>query len=243
MRNRDQDAIPALTARQMAEVDRAMFSVCGLDVLQVMEVAGRAVAVWVRAALFEGDVFGREIAVLCGSGGNGGDGYVAARYLRNWGADVTLIASSPPTGGSPAEHQWQVLQRLDMHLSTDAHLDGAQSDLIVDAMLGFSSVGPPRGRAASLIESANRHPAPVIAIDLPSGLDATTGDVHAPCIAAYATVTLGLPKTGLMPATARAQCGRLIVADIGIPDRAFLAAGVDPPAFHWTADFVELEQN
>ncbi len=234
------NTFPALTAKQMAAVDRAMFHVCALDVLQVMEVAGRAVASWIRGDLFGGDVASRQIVVLCGSGGNGGDGYVAARYLVNWGAHVTLVASSLPAPDSATEHQWRVLQNLGMSLATSPSLENTNTDVIVDAMLGFSSVGAPRGEAASLIEWANRHPASVVAIDLPSGLDATTGEIHAPCIAAYATVTLGLPKTGLTQPPARTKTGRLIVADIGIPDRAFQAAGVDPPAFHWTADFAEL---
>ena len=100
------------------------------------------------------------------------------------------------------------------------------ADLIVDALLGFGLSGPPSGPAARLITAANAHPAPVLAVDLPSGLDARTGDPYDPCIRADATLTLALPKTGLLAPAARPVIGELAVADIGIPPEVYARVGV-----------------
>ena len=100
------------------------------------------------------------------------------------------------------------------------------ADLIVDALLGFGLSGPPSGPAARLITAANAHPAPVLAVDLPSGLDARTGHPYDPCIRADATLTLALPKTGLLAPAARPVIGELAVADIGIPAEVYARIGV-----------------
>ncbi len=236
-------SLPPLTARQMASVDRAMFDVCGLDVLQVMEVAGRAVAAWIRQEQFSGDCTGRRIAVLCGRGGNGGDGLVAARYLLGWGAEPFIVLSSTPSPGTPAAHQLVVARHLGIP-ERDVESAFAQPvDLIIDGLLGFGGSGAPQGSVAALIDAANRQSTSVVAIDIPSGLDATTGEVHDPCIRAGATITLGWPKTGLTAASAASVCGRVVVADIGIPDRAYQAAGIEPPPIRWSSDFIELGES
>lgn len=232
--------IESVSAGEMAAVDQAMFSHCGLDVLQVMEVAGRAVAVWIRQDVFDHDCQGRCIAVLYGSGGNGGDALVAARYLAGWGARPVLIGSSLPAPGTPAAVQHQIAHRLNIPEVDNDWNAADQCDLIVDGLLGFGSHGAPRGMAARLIETANQSPAPVVAIDTPSGLDATTGEVYTPCVEAKATVTLGLAKTGLLTEGGRRVAGRVIVADIGIPAAAFVTAGVQPPSWFWQSDFQEI---
>ena len=104
--------------------------------------------------------------------------------------------------------------------------DLPDADLIVDALLGFGLSGPPSGPAARLIAAANAHPAPILAVDLPSGLDARTGDPYEPCIRADATLTLALPKTGLLAPAARPVIGELAVADIGIPAEVYDRIGV-----------------
>lgn len=234
--------LPALSADEMAAVDRAMFTECGLDVLQVMEVAGRAVAVWIRREVFGGDCTDRRIAVLCGTGGNGGDALVAARYLFGWGALPTLVTTAVPEERSPTAHQLRVARLL--HISEDGSdwQSAGPFDLVIDGLLGFGGRGDPRGSTADLIEVASMLDAPVISIDIPSGLDATTGEVHTPCVHAAATVTLGLPKKGLLTLDGRVAAGRIVIADIGIPEAAFRAAGVDLPLFRWHSDYVELPQ-
>jgi NAD(P)H-hydrate epimerase len=234
----DQSHIPVLTGEEMSAVDRAMFDACGLDVLQVMEVAGRAVASWIRAELFQGRVGDRRIVFLCGSGGNGGDGLVAAKYLDGWGAQVSIVQSSIAPATSITGHQLEVMRRLGVEPRSDDSIP--ECDVIVDAMLGFGATGAPRGRTAELIAMTNRSGLPVVSVDLPSGLDATAGTIHDPCITAASTITLGLPKTGLLSAGARKKTGRVVVADIGIPMRAFEAAGLPAPSFRWETDFLEL---
>jgi NAD(P)H-hydrate epimerase len=210
----------------MAEVDRITVDELGFDVLQIMETAGRAVALFARQ-LLAGDPRAKRITVLCGTGGNGGDGMVAARQLANWGAEIDIILSNRPEHGS-ARHQLEILRRLGMTV----HEPGAMAqlppaDLIIDALLGFSLAGAPRGEAARLIELANAHGAPILAVDLPSGMDATSGECFSPCIRASATLTLGLPKTGLRVPNARQATGNVFVADIGIPKVAYERAGIE----------------
>ena len=111
-------AFPALTAEQMGQVDRIMVDELGLDVLQLMELAGRAVAAFARERFLGGDPRGRRVLVLAGSGGNGGDGLVAARLLLGWGARVDVVLSHPPTTlRGPAAHQHRILAALGVPLS------------------------------------------------------------------------------------------------------------------------------
>lgn len=234
--------LPALTPSQMAAVDKAMFDVCGLDVLQVMEVAGRAIAVWIRREHFSGDCVDRQIVVLCGSGGNGGDGLVAARYLAGWGAEPRVVLSSMPAPGTAAAHQLDIVRRLAIPEVRAEVAFESPTDLIVDGLLGFSGRGAPHGVVAGHIETANQQAAAVVAIDVPSGLDGATGEVYSPCIRAAVTVTLGLPKTGLLAESARSVTGRLVVADIGIPDVAFRSAGIELPLVRWRSEFVEIRR-
>jgi NAD(P)H-hydrate epimerase len=209
----------------MAEVDRITVEELGFDVLQVMEIAGRAVALFARDML-GGDPRGKRVLLLCGTGGNGGDGMVAARHLANWGAEVEIALSSRPERG-PALHQVSIIERLGLPIHERGSLTPLpDADLIVDALLGFSLSGAPRGESARLIRLANEHEAPILAIDLSSGMDATTGECFEPTVQATATLTLGLPKTGFFAEIARKSLGKLVVADIGIPTEAYRRAGV-----------------
>ena len=226
-------SIPALTPDQMSRVDRIMVDELGVEVLQLMEVAGQAVAVWARERFLGGDARGKSVLVLAGSGGNGGDGMVAARFLHGWGAHPAVwLSHDADTLQGAAAHQLRSLRTLGLPihppLQPDQHDAGALpgADLIIDALLGFGLSGPPSGPAARLIVAANAHPAPVLAVDLPSGVDARTGDPYDPCIRADATLTLALPKTGLLTPAARPVIGELVVADIGIPPEVYARVGV-----------------
>src|SRR5687767_14708626 len=152
---------PAVTGEQMAEVDRIMIRELGVDVLQLMEVAGRAVAAFARDTMLGGDARGKHVAILCGTGGNGGDGMVAARFLHGWGAGVAVwLSHRPDPDRSVAAHQLAILERMGLPV-VEAGMDPAlpDSDLVIDALLGFSLSGPPSGTAAALIRAANAHPA------------------------------------------------------------------------------------
>lgn len=219
--------IPALTGEQMANVDQIMMGAMGLDVLQVMEMAGWAVAAFARERFLEKDPRGRRVLVLAGSGGNGGDGMVAARRLHGWGGLVTVRLAREPYPDSVAAHQLQVLRNLDITIhAPDMNDDGNAFDLIIDGLLGFSLRSAPHGETKALIERANARGCPLLAIDLPSGLNATDGTVFEPCIRADATLTLGLPKTGLLTPAAADIVGDLFVADIGVPAAAYAAVGI-----------------
>ncbi|MGN6032545.1 MAG: NAD(P)H-hydrate epimerase [Thermomicrobiales bacterium] len=220
-------ALPALPAAAMAEVDRLMLDDLGVGTLQLMETAGHAIAAFARERCLPDGVAGTRVLALAGSGGNGGDALVAARWLAAWGAVSTVVLTKAPEAvAGAAAHQLATVQRMGIPILTaDDPLPDA--GLILDGLLGFSAAGnqPPRGAVATLIEGANAHPAPVLAIDLPSGLDATTGAIGLPCIRARWTVTLVLPKTGLLVPGAEAVCGAVAVADIGVPVEILRRAG------------------
>ena len=236
------EPMPALTGAQMATVDRIMVDEFGLQVLQIMEVAGLAVARFSRTRFLDGDPRGRRVVVMVGGGGNGGDGLVAARYLHGWGASTEVwLALDPATLGGAAAHQMLAVDALGIPVRPpvgSAVLPVV--DLVIDALLGFGLRAAPTGAFADLIRAANDQPAPVLAVDLPSGLDATTGERFAPCVRATATLTLALPKTGLMRPDAAAVVGELALADIGIPPAAYTSLGFDIGPIFAVDEFVRL---
>jgi len=203
----------------------------GVTVAALMERAGACTA-HVARRLLEGRG-GRRVMVLAGKGNNGGDGLVAARDLVG-DARVTVILAGPAAdlGGGPAAHLAAVRERhipvLDAAGLPPADLDAAlrDCDLIVDALFGTGFRGPARGVPAALIEAANRSGMPILAVDVPSGADAATGRADPPVIQATATVTMGLPKLGLVQYPAAACAGRLFVADIGVPPAVVAAAPI-----------------
>lgn len=228
----------------MAAVDHAMVDVCGLELMQVMEIAGRAVAIVTRSFWRQQDHAG-PVAILCGSGGNGGDGFVCGRYLFGWGIPVELWLMRPArTMSGLAGHQLDVCRRIGMTIvesDRSAVFDAAA--LIVDGLFGFGLSAAPHGRAAELIEAANRANAPIIAIDIPSGIDSTSGIAMEPAIVASTTVTLGLPKQGLIQQAGPSHTGQVLVADIGIPATAYAAVGIPPTDLFRRTEFVGLDGN
>jgi NAD(P)H-hydrate epimerase len=209
-------SIPAVTTEQMAEVDRLAVEEFQLLLIQMMENAGAGLAE-LGLRRFQP----QTVAVLCGSGGNGGGGLAAARHLTNRGAQVVVTLSEDPSQlGDVPRHQLSILEQIGVPIGTEP---GA-ADLVLDALIGYSLQGDPRGRAAELIRWANGQHAPVCSLDVPSGLDSTTGDIREPCIHATATLTLALPKTGLRAAPS--VVGELYLADISIPSARYLAMGI-----------------
>jgi NAD(P)H-hydrate epimerase len=213
----------------MAEVDRVMIGELGVDTLQLMEVAGRAVAEFARDRMLGGDARGKRVLILCGTGGNGGDGMVAARFLHAWGAAIDVwLSHRPDPSRGVAAHQLAILERMGLSI-TDAPPDPVlpAADLVIDALLGFSLAGPPSGTTAALIRAANGGSTPILAVDLPSGLLATEGTPLDPCIRATATLTLALPKTGLLSPLAKSSVGDLFVGDIGVPPEVYRRFGLE----------------
>ena len=205
-----------LTADEMAELDRTAVEEFGIDVLVLMENAGLAVANLARRML-GGSVAGRKVFCLVGKGNNGGDGLVAARHLHNWGAQVAVVLGERRADlrDGPAR-QLGVVEKMGLEIGgPEKELGG--SELLIDALLGYSSRGDPREPVAGLIRRANGSAVQILAVDLPSGLDATSGAPREPCVRARATVTFGLPKTGFLNTKSRRFVGELYVADISLP--------------------------
>jgi len=216
--------VRAVTAVQMREVDRVAISEVRPNLYQMMENAGRNLASLCVQTLGDGWTT-VPVVVLAGTGGNGGGEICAARHLANHGGDVTLVVSDPTRlTGVPAEQL--ALYRATGGRIVDARsLETLQPALTVDAVLGYCLEGRPRGVGADLIGWMTSGSAPVLALDVPSGVDATTGDSPGAHVRAATTMTLALPKTGLDVDAA----GELWVADIGIPRGVFERSGVRPP--------------
>jgi hydroxyethylthiazole kinase-like uncharacterized protein yjeF len=205
---------PLPDAEQMRAIDRWAIETKGIPSLDLMERAGAGLAA-VAARLGPAG----RIAVVCGKGNNGGDGLVAARLLREAGREVDVLAVWPPeTLTGDAEEQLRRLPGDPPEAFAAARLDGA--GLIVDALLGTGSTGAPRDPADSVIEAVNAAPAPVVAADVPSGVDASTGEVAGAAIEAVATATFHQAKPGLWIHPGKAHAGDVHVIDIGIPPGA-----------------------
>src|SRR6266498_4468125 len=218
--NTDFQNLPILRTDQMIEVDRLMIEEWGITLIQMMENAGRNFAELARRQL-GGTLRGKRIVILCGNGNNGGGGMVAARHLHNWDAhvEVMLVGDEKRLKDVPV-HQWRILQRMRI---TRSALELSSADLILDAMLGYGARGDPRPPISDWIHRANKSGVPILSLDSPSGLDTTTGIPGSPCIHASATLTLALPKTGLLAPTAKPYVGDLFLADISVPPELYAA--------------------
>lgn len=218
----------AVTAEQMAEVDRRAMQVYRISLPQMMENAGRALARVAREHFFEGHAGGARVAVLAGRGGNGGGAMVAARRLAGWGARVHVLAMADEAAmAAVTAEQARTLRAFGVRLTALGDGDRRQApaasdfDLVIDGLLGYGGLGEPRGVVRDAIAWATDAAAAVLALDLPTGLDATTGRPAAATLRAGATVTLAAPKTGLAAPASAAYVGELYLADIGIPAEAY----------------------
>jgi hydroxyethylthiazole kinase-like uncharacterized protein yjeF len=200
-----------LTTAEMAEADRLAMA-GGVPGIALMQRAGAAVAEAAR----EFCPPGKAVAVVAGPGNNGGDGFVAARLLADAGYQVRVLEVGDPARRSGdaavAALRWA-------GPALPAQPDAlAPCDLIIDALFGAGLARPPEGLALAMIEAMNEAAAPVVAVDLPSGINGTTGAALGTAVRAAATVTFFRRKPGHLLMPGRAHCGRIRVADIGIPD-------------------------
>jgi NAD(P)H-hydrate epimerase len=217
--------IPLATAAQMRAMDRETIDELGLPAALLMEHAGRAVADAVAARAGAG----ARVAVVCGPGNNGGDGFVCARWLRERGLDarVHLVRGRPRERAGEAALHLGVYERLGGPV-----VDGfdaaaaAAADVIVDAVLGTGLASPVVGPLADVLAVMDNAAATCIAVDVPSGLDADTGAVLGAAVHADVTVALGCAKLGLASWPGCERAGELIVADIGVPSRLAAKHGV-----------------
>jgi NAD(P)H-hydrate epimerase len=207
----------------MRDVDRVAVEEVGLELLQMMENAGRILA-WHVRDLREGDV-----VVVAGDGGNGGGGLTCARHLANRDVPVRVVLDRPAAELSgAATHQSRILDEMDVSLTfgvgTLAKADNPTTT--VDALIGYGLSGDLRPPAETYIDRMNELSGPTVSLDVPSGIDATTGETMGEAVAPTRTVTLALPKTGL-----DARTGELYLADISIPRTVYdrLDIEYEPP--------------
>ena len=214
--------LPWLSVAQMIEVDRAMVDDFQIQLLQMMELAGRHLASLARARFLADAVPDAPVVILAGPGGNGGGALACARRLKGWGVAVSVITAATDEDFTPVpRHQLAALRRLDVNISETGDELPAQPALIIDGLIGYSLHGAPRGRAEELIRWANQATAPVLSLDVPSGLDLLSGEPFDLAIRATATLTLALPKLGLKAAGAAAHVGELYLGDIGVPRQLY----------------------
>jgi NAD(P)H-hydrate epimerase len=191
--------------------------------LLLMENAGRSAAERIKRML--GRRGGQGAVIFCGTGNNGGDGFVVARHLAREKIPVRVVlARAGSRIQGDARTNLKILGRLGVPI--DTYAPGKRGKIlqacrkaavVVDALLGTGTSGPLREPYARIVELINRSGRPVAALDIPTGLDADTGTAPGAAVKAALTVTMGLPKKGLLEQAARRWVGRLEVADLGVP--------------------------
>ncbi len=213
-----------VTADQVRQIENQAVNL-GVSLETLMENAGNAVAAQVRQVLHS--AVGKRVLVLVGPGNNGGDGLVAVRYLHDWGAKVNicLCASRAQNDrnlklamqcGIPIIHAYEGRALADLCASISS------ADVIIDALFGIGKIRPIEGifkevlQNVSMVKGTKSKPV-LVAVDLPSGLDSDTGEVEPSCPSADITVTFGYPKIGLFSFPGAEKVGKLVIADIGIP--------------------------
>jgi ADP-dependent NAD(P)H-hydrate dehydratase / NAD(P)H-hydrate epimerase len=203
---------PLFAADEMRALDRWAIEQQRIPSLELMERAGGEAARAVLALEFDGPV-----RIVCGRGNNGGDGLVIARLLREHGLTADALLLFGPEDLSPDARG--NLERVDARqVDAEALPDALEgSSVVVDAILGTGFTGSPRPPLDAAIEAINQAGATVVAVDVPSGVDASTGEVEAACVRADLTVTFQASKVGLWVAPGKAHAGRVEVVDIGIP--------------------------
>jgi NAD(P)H-hydrate epimerase len=221
-----QDRWPSVDAVQMRDVDDRMEQEFGVDLTQMMENAGRSLA-WLALRRYSPN----RVLILAGAGGNGGGGLVAARHLANRAVDVEVALAVPSDTLDPVPtKQLQTLQNMGVPVA-EAHngrmpSDALSSDLVIDAMVGYSLSGNPRESLAAWIDQTNDLAMPVLSLDVPTGFDAHAGILRQPCVDADATLTIAFPKRGLFNCEA---AGEIFVADISVPLSIYRDLGSTEP--------------
>jgi NAD(P)H-hydrate epimerase len=241
--------VRAVSAAQMREIQRVALEDFGIDILQVTENAGRAAA-QLALAMLGGRGRGQRVVVLAGVGNKGAAGLAAVRSLVNWGLKVEpILGGVEEEAGFPARRQIDILRRAnildpaDMEAS-EVELEEklSEADLVIDALVGYGLEGPPMGMAAAVTELAAAAKRPILALDIPTGVNATTGEVSSPAIQAVTTLLLDLPKKGALENAARANVGELYLADVGIPLSVHERLGIPATAIFNEGPVVRLRR-
>jgi NAD(P)H-hydrate epimerase len=214
----------------MIEVDRLMIESFGISLEQMMENAGRNLALLTKKML-NGKIINKKICVIVGNGNNGGGGLVAARNLSNWGAEVTVLVATPSAKFKPvAARQLEIVRHLPISVvfagNHEKFIDWCSCQLIIDAIFGYGLNRKPEPMVAEIIEKINSQSCPVISLDAPSGINTTNGYVSDIIVRADSTLTLALPKTGLLKKEAKDFVGNLYIGDISVPPLLYYRLGL-----------------
>ncbi|MFQ5787646.1 MAG: NAD(P)H-hydrate epimerase [Thermodesulfobacteriota bacterium] len=212
--------VPSVNEDQMREVDRIATDETGPNLYQMMENAGRSLALLAIEVLGNGWEKAK-VVVLAGTGGNGGGGICAARHLANRAVKVAICLSKPEGLREVPSFQRKIYQFAGGREIDQTKLENEKFDLIIDALIGYSLRSAPHGTILDLINWANVNNTPILSLDIPSGVDSTTGETYGEFIKTHWTMTLALPKTGLVPE----KTGQLFLADIGIPNETYFRMG------------------
>lgn len=216
-----------LTNAEAARVDRYTIDELGIPGIRLMEKAGSFVALKAKKILKH--VPGSRVDIFCGTGNNGGDGFVAAHSLSDWGATVIVwLAGDPEKIRGDAKHFYQKCQQTAVRINIIPNSDQVpskkeldHSDLIIDALLGTGFRGELRGVIAACVERINTCKPPVLAVDIPSGVNGDTGQIGGKAVQALRTVTMGFLKRGLLLYPGKRMCGDVVLADLGYPQKSF----------------------
>lgn len=211
--------VPTITTEQMIEIDRIAIEDTGPNLFQMMENAGRNLATTVMEMVAK--VVNPSIVILAGTGGNGGGGICAARHLLNRDYDVKLAVTDRLKLKGVPKKQFEIYKHAGGKVVEN--LDETKADIIVDAIIGYSLTDNPRGKALQFIDWANSQTAKKISLDIPSGIDSTSGESYGEYFHTNTTLTLALSKTGLT----EEKCGKLLLGDIGIPKVVYNKIGVE----------------
>lgn len=226
--------VPSVDQATMLAADRVATDRIGLGVLQMMESAGHQLAELTRLTL-GGSVAQRSIVVLVGTGNNAGGGMVAARRLAGWGSDVCVVFARPVLRLRPGPcAQLDPMLAAGVRAAVAGHdrshaelaAEITRADAVLDALIGYSLKGPPDAAYQPLIGLAGLSHGPIISLDIPSGIDASSGDRPGSAVSADATLALALPKRGMTTGEGRRFSGVGFLADIGIPASIFAELGI-----------------
>lgn len=219
-----------LTSEEMRRLDQYTIEQIGLPALVLMENAGSAAAREIMAMDWNQPSGLSRWLIMAGKGNNGGDGLAAARHLAEAGYTIDVVLAEAEEQCGP-DMSLQVVAAKRFGLSIRVYQPGAMDwhryDGVVDALLGTGARGMPRDAYAAFIREANASGLPIVSIDIPSGLDADTGQLHDPCIRAELTVALAFAKCGLVQQPGAEAAGRVVVRPIGIPERLAEEHGVN----------------
>jgi hydroxyethylthiazole kinase-like uncharacterized protein yjeF len=227
--------VPTMSSAALRQADEQASSRFGIEPIQLMEVAGWQVARFIDR--FVDGVRGKRVTVVAGSGNNGGDALVAARFLHQRGALVRASIVPARDPNSLAARHALTLGRLGIPMVEAPHGVDASANLLVDGLFGIGIRLPLRDPAPGIVAAMNASHAPIVAIDVPSGLDADSDGGQEGAVRATATITLVAPKAALRGTP---NAGRVFVADIGMPIGVFSSEREALAGLYQIGDMVEL---